>query len=291
MQQWHALMNAAVTQGTRKQDRTGVGTYSIFGTMARFNMRHGFPAVTTKELKWPQMIGELAGFLAGATTLEQFHSFGCTIWDANAKQTSHSLAAAEVQGDVGRIYGAQWRDWRSIVPGDEEGGRFAIKSTDQLQVLVEGLKTNPYGRRHLVTAWNPGELSQMCLPPCHLLWQCNVRPHEYSAPHKPWLDMRVDMRSVDLFLGLPFNIASYAVLLHVLAQEVGMMPGDLVFQMGDTHLYTDHVDQFNTVQKRDAYPLPMLQLDPSASVFNFQPEMAKLVGYQHHPHVPAPMHA
>jgi thymidylate synthase len=304
MQQWNQLMMAVVNHGTRKADRTGVGTYSLFGQQIRLDMTKGFPAVTTKLLHWKPMIGELAGFLHGATTVEEFHKYGSHIWDANASHTSASLATAIPPGTLGRIYGAQWRDWRSIVPlilrddmGAEVNEIAGVRHVDQLAVLVKGLKENPFGRRHIVTAWNPGELDQMCLPPCHLLWQCNVRSNSFNAncdadskfPHT--LDLRVDMRSVDLFLGLPFNMASYGVILTLLAKECNMLPGELVFQMGDCHVYLDHLDAVMTVLHREPKPAPMLSVRADADIFDFDPDTVRLVGYDSHPPVTAPMHA
>lgn len=285
MKQWHDLLLDAVSNGVVRPDRTGVGTWAVFGRQVRFNLQDGFPAVTTKELKFGQVFNELAAFIAGAHTLEGLHAHGVKIWDANIAETSGSIAKNLDPGDAGRIYGVQWRDWLSLEPPLTMAGEGMARHTDQLKDLVAGIKRDPYGRRHLVTAWNPGELDQMCLPPCHVLFQCFVRP-EFG---RELLDLRVDMRSVDLFLGFPFDVASYAALQHLLARETGLQVGELVFQLGDAHVYRNHQEQVRTVLGRTAYPPPNLRLSDRSDLWTFAGVDAELVGYTHHGPVPAPM--
>jgi thymidylate synthase len=279
MRQWLDTMERVVLGGVRRPDRTGVGTWALFGMQISFDLQQGFPAVTTKKLHTGPMWGELAAFIQGCSHLDDFHRFGCHIWDDNGNADYWTPKATEA-GSLGRIYGVQWRDWLSCGP---DTGK---ESTDQLRLLVDGIKRDPYGRRHLVTAWNPGELDQMCLPPCHVLFQCFVRP---AALGKVCLDMRVDMRSVDLFLGLPFDVASFATLQHLVAKDTGLMPGKLYFQLGDAHVYCNHLEQVMEVLRREPLPLPRLKLDPATSLFNFHPDHAQLVGYQHRGVVSAPM--
>lgn len=278
MKQWHDIMHKALTEGVERPDRTGVGTMALFGEQLVFDNSITFPAVTTKELKFGQVKAELAAFIRGYSTLEQFHSVGCKIWDGNAEQTAGSKFKPAFQGDLGRIYGVQWRDWHGYDGGPQ--------SFDQLRELVVGLKANPYGRRHLVSAWNPVDLNDMVLPPCHVMFQCFVRPGRLG---NPVLDLRVDMRSVDLFLGLPFDIASYALLQRLIAREVHMDAGKLVFQLGDAHVYLNHGQQVGTVLGRKPYFPPLLTLADETSLFEFHPDQAELFDYSHHPAVPAPL--
>lgn len=285
MRQWLDTMERVILGGVRRPDRTGTGTWALFGMQLSFDLQEGFPAVTTKKLQYPQVAAELAAFIRGYSTLDEFHSVGCKIWDGNGK-ADYWGAKGYPQGWLGRIYGVQWRDWLSVPPQAGDGEPY---STDQLRLLVDGLKSDPYSRRHIVSAWNPGELDQMCLPPCHVLFQCFVRTAADPMRHMDLLDMRVDMRSVDLFIGLPFDVASFATLQHLLANEVGMAPGKLVFQLGDAHVYCNHLDQVMTVLRREPLELPTLSLDPATSLFNFHPDHAELVGYNHHGVVSAPM--
>jgi thymidylate synthase len=287
-------MAKVVGHGVNRPDRTGAGTLSCFGEQLVFDNRPGtFPAVTTKRLFFGQVKAELACFLRGYDSLEQFHSMGCTIWDGNGN-SDYWKPRARFEGDLGRIYGVQWRDWLSVGCKAQGGGAEEPKSTDQLRALVDGMRRDPYGRRHVVTALNPGELDQMCLPPCHVLFQAYVRPDATSSspdPHQPgqWVDLRVDMRSVDLFLGLPFDVASYALLQRLLAKELGWKSGWLVFQLGDAHVYLNHLDQVKTVLGRREKAPPDLVLDPAASLFGFEPAHALLSGYDPHPPVAAPL--
>ena len=264
MRQWLQIMEKALTFGELRTDRTGVGTFALFGEQLVFDLKHGFPAVTTKQLAFKQVAAELSCFVRGKQNLADFHEVGCSIWDANA---GAAYWKPSKPGDVGRIYGVQWRDWKSYL----EGG---YKRTDQLKTLLQDLQQNPYSRRHLVTAWNPGELDQMCLPPCHVMFQAYVSNDKH-------LDLRVDMRSVDLFLGLPFDAASYALLQHLIAKDVGLTPRKLVFQLGDAHVYLNHQDAVRTVLDREPLTLPYLQLIPEASTLDFLPGQACLGDYRH----------
>jgi thymidylate synthase len=230
MRQWQDLMRRIRDTGVARPDRTGFGTRALFGELLRLDNSLRFPAVTTKQLFMKQCMAELAAFLKGATTLGEFHKEGCTIWDANAAAPVWQAKVGD-PNYVGRIYGAQWRDWHSAMPTRYGTATYHV---DQLTNLINGLQTDPYSRRHLVTAYNPGELQDMCLPPCHVMFQCFVNANTLS--------MMVYMRSVDVFLGLPFDIASYAVLQRLIAQTVGMKTNSLTFALGDTHLYNNHTE-------------------------------------------------
>lgn len=278
MEQWKRILNKVLRQGEKREDRTGVGTLALFGEALTFDNRDIFPAVTTKKLAFNQMAAELACFIQGHQTLDQFHSMGCTIWDGNGG-SDYWAPRARHEGDLGRIYGVQWRDWQSV-------GRDGISTVtvDQLKQLVDGMRKEPHSRRHVVTALNPGELDQMCLPPCHVLFQAYV-----SGPvdGNKRVDLCVYMRSVDLFLGLPFDIASYALLQRLIAKELGMDSGFLTFFLGDAHIYSNHVDQVNVVLSREELDPPWLWLSPQASLFGFHPSQAELRDYKHHGAVPA----
>lgn len=278
MRAWKDIMNKVLRHGFRRPDRTGVGTLALFGEQLIFDNRDEFPAVTTKKLAFGQMAAELACFLRGYDNLKDFRNMGCTIWDGNGS-ADYWLPKARGEGDLGRIYGVQWRNWRSVLC--HEGG-IELVQVDQLKELVDGIRRDPYGRRHVVTAINPGELGQMCLPPCHVLFQAFVTPS-----NELW--MRVDMRSVDLFLGLPFDIASYALLQRLLARELGLDSGFLCFQLGDAHIYLNHVEQVQLVLGREEMEPPRLWLSPEASLFDFHPAQAQLQKYTNHGAVAAPL--
>jgi thymidylate synthase len=280
MEQWKRILNKVLRHGEKREDRTKVGTLALFGEALTFDNRDTFPAVTTKKLAFNQMAAELACFIQGYQNLEHFNSMGCSIWDGNGTSDYWS-PHARGPGDLGRIYGVQWRDWRSVVI-HEEGTSFV--SVDQLKQLVDGMRKEPHSRRHVVTALNPGELNQMCLPPCHVLFQAYV-----SGPvdENRRVDLCVYMRSVDLFLGLPFDIASYALLQRLIAKELGMDSGFLTFFLGDAHIYLNHVDQVNKVLAREEMDPPWLWLSPEASLFNFHPSQAELRDYKNHGPVPA----
>lgn len=290
MNEWHRILTKVLRSGSRRPDRTGVGTLSVFGEQLCFDNRWSdehdiFPAVTTKKLAFKQVAAELASFIQGYDNVYDFNRLGCDIWDGNAGSGYWKLKA-RFDGDLGRIYGVQWREWLSA---PRAGGQPPYR-TDQLALLLDGLRKDPFGRRHVVTAWNPGELDQMCLPPCHVMFQAYVREDDYGNGRLcKTLDLRVDMRSVDLFLGLPFDVASYALLQRLLAQELGMESGWLTFQLGDAHIYLNHLEQVHTVLMRQPFEPPRLWLAPDAKLLTFRPEQASLLDYYSHPAVKAPL--
>lgn len=287
MEPWQRILKKVLTHGERRHDRTGVGTLALFGEALTFDNRDSFPAVTLKKLGFEQVKAELSCFLHGYDNLRHFHQAGCHIWDDNGT-APYWLPFARFEGDLGRIYGVQWRNWRS--PAQHRGqflgeALYEVKEVDQLRVLVDKLRSEPHGRRHVVTAWNPGELDQMCLPPCHMFFQAFLSGEGMDMR----LDIAVYMRSVDLFIGLPFDVASYALLQRLLAKELNVDSGFLTFMLGDTHIYLNHVDQVRTVLAREPHVPPSLDLSSKASLFEFDPNHAHLMGYQFHPAVPAPM--
>lgn len=281
MLEWHRIMKKVLMHGTSRNERTGVGTFALFGEQLTFDNRDTFPAVTTKHLAFGQVCAELACFLHGSQSLEAFHKMGCHIWDGNG-ESDYWKPHQRFEGDLGRIYGVQWRDWCSV-----DGIHFEGKHTDQLRNLVKGMRNEPHGRRHLVTAYNPGELDQMCLPPCHVLFQAYIVRDQLSNLER--VDLRVDMRSVDLFLGLPFDVASYAVLQRLLAKELGLESGYLIFQLGDAHIYKNHIEQVHLALSREVREAPRMLLATRASLFDFLPEDATLVDYAPHRKIPAPL--
>ena len=296
---WHGALRSAVQYGDLRRDRTGVGTYATFGEQLVFDNRECvalgldvFPAVTTKRLAYSQVAAELSCFLNGCESLEEFHDRGCTIWDGNGG-AEYWRPRARYAGDLGRIYGVQWRRWRSpspalMLPRDVPGVRASVNVVDQLERLLDGMRRDPYGRRHLVTAWNPGELDVMCLPPCHVLWQCWVRDDGDGGTGQT-VDLRVDMRSVDLFLGLPFDVASYATVQRLVARELGMSSGFLTFHLGDAHVYLNHLEAVQEVLSRGPFPSPGLALADDATLTGFRPSQARMTDYASHPAVPAPL--
>ena len=268
MKQYADLLQDILTNGELKDDRTGVGTISVFGRSLRFDLRKGFPAVTTKKLAWKACSGELLWFIEGSNDerrlAELTHGTAegkVTIWTPNA-QAPYWKPRAKFDGDLGRVYGVQWRHWnkdrveKDMGPAHKGGTRLAVDRTevDQLANLIEGLKTDPNGRRHILSAWNVGELDQMALPPCHVMSQFYVNKNRELSCH-------MYQRSVDVFLGLPFNIASYALLTHLIAQVCDMKVGELVISTGDTHIYQDHVEQVREQLTRTPQELPQLWLD------------------------------
>lgn len=262
MQNYLALIEHILHFGRRKEDRTGVGTLSIFGHQLRFNLRQGFPLVTTKRCHLPAIIHELLWFLRGETNIAYLKENGVTIWDAWADES----------GNLGPIYGKQWRAW-----GTADG-----QTIDQLGHVVRQLRQEPNSRRILVSAWNVGELEQMALAPCHALFQFYVADGELSC--------QLYQRSCDSFLGLPFNIASYALLTHMLAQQCGLAVGDFVWSGGDIHLYLNHLEQAHLQLLRPPRPLPQLQLiRRPPSLFDYQFGDFLLVGYDPHPKIRAPI--
>jgi thymidylate synthase len=260
MQQYLDLLRRVRTQGVRKTDRTGTGTLSVFGHQMRFDLDAGFPLVTAKKVHLKSVIHELLWFLDGDTNTKYLNANGVTIWDEWADEN----------GDLGPIYGQQWRSWPT-----PDGG-----SIDQLQEVVETLKTTPDSRRLIVTAWNPADLPDMALAPCHCLFQLYVAEGRLSC--------QLYQRSADVFLGVPFNIASYALLTKMLAQVTGLEPGEFVHTFGDAHLYLNHLEQADLQLSRMPRPLPRMRLNPAVtSLFQFRYADFELTGYDPHPHISA----
>lgn len=262
MKQYLELMRTARDQGVERSDRTGVGTRSIFGYQTRHDLAAGFPAVTTKKLHLRSIIHELLWFLRGDTNIAYLNQRGVSIWDE----------WADDQGDLGPVYGYQWRSWPA--PNGS--------SVDQLSMLLEQLKNKPYSRRMVVSAWNVADIDKMALPPCHCLFQFYVANGKLSC--------QLYQRSADIFLGVPFNIASYSLLTMMIAQVVGLEPGDFVHTFGDAHLYLNHLEQADLQLGREPYPLPTMRINPEIdSLFDFQYDDFELLGYRCHPHISAPI--
>lgn len=301
MKQYLALLHDILETGETRDDRTGVGTIGVFGRSIRFDLRRNFPAVTTKKLAWKACVGELLWFIEGNSDerrlAEITHGTSdgtTTIWTPNA-QASYWKPKAKFDGDLGRVYGVQWRHWRSIKergPGtfkDEFGstykrtGDVQVSEVDQLKNLIKGLKEDPYSRRHILSAWNVGELDQMALPPCHVMSQFYVNKDNELSCH-------MYQRSVDVFLGLPFNIASYALLTHMIAQVCDLKVGELIISTGDTHIYTNHINQVKEQLSRQPFPLPTLKLNPEVKdIEKFTMYDIELVDYQSHGPIKAEM--
>ncbi len=262
MRQYLELMQCVRRNGVRKDDRTGTGTFSVFGHQMRFDLAEGFPLVTTKKLHLRSIIHELLWFLRGDTNVEYLHRHNVTIWDEWADE----------EGELGPIYGHQWRSW----PAPD--GR----QIDQISQVIEQIRTNPDSRRLIVSAWNVADIDKMALPPCHAFFQFYVADGRLSC--------QLYQRSADVFLGVPFNIASYALLTLMIAQVTGLAPGELVHTFGDAHLYANHLEQADEQLAREPYPLPQMKLNPQVgSLFDFRYEDFELVGYRYHPHIKAPV--
>ena len=262
MRQYHDLLQHILDHGTEKSDRTGTGTFSIFGHQMRFDLSAGFPLVTTKKLHIRSIIHELLWFLTGDTNIAYLKEHGVSIWDEWADEN----------GNLGPVYGSQWRSWRGA---DGE-------TVDQISNLIEMIKHNPDSRRLLVSAWNVPEIPHMKLPPCHTLFQFYVANDRLSC--------QLYQRSADVFLGVPFNIASYALLTMMVAQVTNLQPGDFVHTLGDAHLYSNHVDQARQQLARETRSLPSLKINPNVtSIFDFKFEDFEVVGYEPHPHIKAPV--
>ena len=290
MRQYHELMERVLREGSDKSDRTGTGTRSVFGHQMRFDLAEGFPMITTKKLHLKSILHELIWFISGDTNIRYLCQNGVRIWDdwpfatysksadydgIDMKEFAARIASdadfAAKWGDLGPVYGYQWRFW----PGPNG-------PVDQLRDVLEGIRRNPDGRRHIVSAWNPGYIDQMALPPCHAFFQFYVVEGRLSC--------QLYQRSADIFLGVPFNIASYALLIHMMAQDLGLQVGDFVHSLGDAHIYSNHTDQVRLQLSRDLRPLPTLSLNPNVkSLFDFRYEDVALLNYDPHPHIPAPV--
>ena len=272
------LCERILKTGTLSEDRTGVGTLSLFGEQLRFDLREGFPAITTKKLAWRSVVAELIWFIEGSCDERRLAEiqFGTrdkskkTIWSANAT-ADYWVPKARFEGDLGRVYGVQWRDWRA--PFNQ--------TVDQLEELIQGLKTDPNSRRHILTAWNPGELGRMALPPCHAFTQYYLRNNVLSC--------QMYQRSADVFLGVPFNIASYALFTHLIAKEIGATVGELIITFGDVHIYKNHVDAVEEQLTRKSYDFPNLDISNVNSLYSVTVDDCKLIDYQSHPTIKADM--
>jgi thymidylate synthase len=280
MLQYHDTLKRVLAQGVPTNDRTGVGTLSIFGHQSRYDLSPdapgareaeivsgqpaGFPVLTTKKLHLRSIIHELLWFLRGDTNIKSLNDVGVRIWDDWADE----------QGNLGPVYGHQWRSWSG-----SDG-----KTIDQIQCLIDGLKSNPFSRRHLVTAWNPSEIDNMALPPCHCLFQFHVAPSTDGGPN--WLSCQLYQRSADLFLGVPFNVASYTLLTMMVAQVTNLRPATFIQTLGDAHIYINHLPQVEEQLVRDCRKLPSMNINPDIdSIFDFKYEDFELVGYDPHPHI------
>jgi thymidylate synthase len=258
MKQYLDLLQHVLDNGAPREDRTGTGTLSVFGHQMRFDLSEGFPVLTTKKLHLKSIIHELLWFLKGETNVKYLQENGVRIWNEWADEN----------GELGPIYGYQWRSWPT--PNGEH--------VDQISKAIDQIKNNPLSRRIIVSAWNVGQLDEMNLPPCHILFQFYVNDGKLSC--------QLYQRSADIFLGVPFNIASYALLTMMMAQATGLKPGDFVHTLGDAHIYNNHMEQVNLQLTREPYPLPQMKINPEVnSIFDFKYEDFELVGYQSHPHI------
>jgi len=267
MKQYFELVQEILTRGVDKQDRTGTGTISIFGHQSRYDLSKGFPLVTSKKVHFKSIVHELLWFISGETNIQYLQKNGVRIWNE----------WADKDGNLGLVYGYQWRHWptyRNIGDGLFDEGR----EIDQLKNAIRGIRKNPDSRRHIVTAWNPADLTEMQLPPCHILYQFYVAGGKLSC--------QMYQRSCDVFLGVPFNIASYALLTHLVAQVCSLGVGDFIHTLGDAHIYKNHLPQIITQLERDPRPLPTLELNPDVrGIDDFKYEDIRLVGYDPHPHI------
>ena len=260
MRQYLQLLSDVLKNGVDRPDRTGTGTRSLFGYQMRFDLAHGFPLLTTKKLHIKSIVYELLWFLRGETNVRYLQEHGVRIWDEWADEN----------GDLGPVYGSQWRSWP-----DGKGG-----SIDQIANLVHSIKTKPDSRRHIVSAWNPAEVDEMALPPCHCLFQFYVAEGKLSC--------QLYQRSADVFLGVPFNIASYALLTEMMAQVTGLKPGEFIHSFGDVHLYSNHFEQAHEQLRREPRPLPRLTINPDKrDIFGFAFDDFRITGYDPHPHIKA----
>ncbi len=271
MKQYLNLIKEILDHGNNRNDRTGIGTKSLFGRQLIFKMKDGFPAITTKKLAFKAVKTELIWFLKGGHDLEFLHENNCHIWDANAG-ANYWKPKAKYEGDLGRVYGVQWRDWTGS----------SGKKVDQITEVIERIKKNPTDRRLIVSAWNPAELDEMALPPCHIMFQFYVNDKKLS--------LKMYQRSADMFLGVPFNIASYALLLNMIAQVTNLEADELIMTFGDAHIYNNHFNQVKEQLSRETYPLPKLWLNPEIkNIFDFKVSDIKLENYKHHPSIKGKM--
>ena len=283
MRSYLNLLRDIMTKGTLRSDRTGVGTLPVFGRQLRFDLAEGFPLLTTKRLPFRHIAEELFWFISGSTNANDLEAKGVTIWREWADPDT---------GELGPVYGAMWRRWpitHKIYPTTETGFGFGASEPlvteshiDQLAATIQSIRTDPHSRRHVVSAWNVGELHKMALPPCHLLYQFDVTNGSLSC--------QMYQRSADVFLGLPFNIASYALLTHLVAAQTGLVPGELIITLGDAHLYTNHIDQARLQLTREPRPLPKLTVAEGVpDIDSYRFEHLTLEAYNPHPHIPAPV--
>ena len=301
-QQYLTALRDVLETGTRRDDRTGVGTISHFGMQQRYNLSKGFPAITTKKLAWKSVVGELLWMIEGSGDERRLAEIThgtrdgvVTIWTPNA-MAPYWKPKAKYDGDLGRVYGVQWRRWRTVKQREADGSfkdsfgttyrrvgnNIEVKEVDQLKSLIEGIKADPYGRRHILTAWNPGELDSMALPPCHCFAQFYVADGRLSC--------QMYQRSCDMFLGVPFNIASYSLLTHMIAHVCDMGVGEFVHVLGDAHIYLDHVEQVKEQLGREPLPLPQLYLNPEITdITKFTMADIRLENYQSHNVIKAKM--
>lgn len=266
---YEELLAHVLDNGTRKADRTGTGTRSVFGHQMRYDLAEGFPLITTKRVHFKSVVGELLWFLSGSGNSHNLRDkYGVTIWDEWADEF----------GDLGPVYGHQWRSWGT---GWDWLNDEPLGGIDQIARVVDSIRTDPDSRRHIVSAWNVADLEYMALPPCHLLFQFHVADGKLSC--------QLYQRSADLFLGLPFNLASYALLTHMVAAQTGYEPGEFIWTGGDCHIYDNHEAQVRTQLGRDPYPFPTLKLDRAPSIFDYTPDHITVNNYQHHPTITAPV--
>jgi thymidylate synthase len=266
MKTYHDLMRHVLEKGSRKSDRTGTGTLSVFGWQMRFDLQEGFPLVTTKKLHLRSIIHELLWFLSGSTNVRPLQEQGVSIWDEWAGP----------DGELGPVYGRQWRAWPAPTPAEPDA------CIDQISTLIDQIRAQPDSRRLIVSAWNVAQIPQMALAPCHALFQFHVADGKLSC--------QLYQRSADIFLGVPFNIASYALLTHMVAQQCDLAPGDFIWTGGDCHLYLNHLDQAREQLSRTPFPLPSLLIQRRPpTIFDYRFEDFEIVGYQAHPHIKAPV--
>ena len=281
-------LNTILQQGQDRPDRTGIGTKSLFGLQLRFDLSQGFPAITTKKLAWRAVVSELLWFIEGSgdefrlreILHGQRYTEKTTIWTENASAPYWTSKRMQRHpGDLGRVYGVQWRRWRKPLI---RVNKVVLQNHDQLQELIEGIKKDPYSRRHIITAWNPGELELMALPPCHMMAQFYVNDGKLSC--------QMYQRSADMFLGVPFNIASYALFTHMIAQACNLKVGDLILTLGDAHIYNNHIEQVKEQLQRKPFDLAELQLNPEIKdITKFTMDDISLVNYKCHDAIKAPM--